>query len=216
MLCYKPDTRLPQKSTYERSELQESPREKGDAELLKAIARGDQEAFSAMFEDKYSQFYTFAFKLTRSKAMAEEIIQDVFLNIWINRSNLETILNFDAYINRITRNLSFNALRNIAKDKALINGLPDDENFPDHSTEQFLAYNDTLSMMKDAIAKLPPQQQLVYQLCHNEGLTYEQAAIKLNIAPSTVHSHMKAALNNLRTHFKKVGIPIMLLGILFP
>jgi len=207
---------LPQKPIYEKPDTQEKQKKFDEAELLKAIANGSQEAFTILFEDRHSQFYTFAFKLTRSKALAEEIIQDVFLNIWINRAALENMLNFDAYLNRITRNLSFNALRNIAKDKVMVNGLPDDENFPDHSTEQSLAYNDTLSLMRAAIAKLPPQQQLIYKLCHHEGLTYEQAAIKLNIAPSTVHSHMKAALGNLRVHFKKMGVPLLLIGILLP
>lgn len=186
-----------------------------DRELLKATAEGNHLAFSALFEAKYSNLYTFAFKLTRSKVLAEEIIQDVFLNIWLNRASLETIVNFDAYINRITRNLSFNALRNIAKDKVL-NSLEADENFPDHSTEQSLAYKDTLQLMQDAIAKLPPQQQAVYKLCHKEGLTYEQAAVRLGIASSTVHSHMKAALGGLRKHLKKMGIPIVVMTILIP
>lgn len=200
----------------EAPEVRESEQKSDEAELLYAIAKGSEEAFTILFEERYSKFYTFAFKLTRSSTLAEEIIQDVFLNVWINRSALENILNFDAYLNRITRNLSFNALRNIAKDKIMVNELPDDEHFPDYSTEQSLAYNDTLSLMRAAIAKLSPQQQLVYKLCHHEGLTYEQAASKLNIAPSTVHSHMKAALGNLRGHFKKMGIPLLLIGILLP
>jgi len=187
-----------------------------DIKLLKATAKGDHIAFSALFEAKYSNLYTFAVKLTRSEVLAEEIIQDVFLNIWLNRASLETIVNFDAYINRITRNLSFNALRNIAKDKVLVDSLEADENFPDHTTEQSLAYKDTLQLMQDAIAKLPPQQQAVYTLCHKEGLTYEQAAIRLNVAPSTVHSHMKAALGGLRKHLKKMGIPIVVVAMLMP
>lgn len=205
-----------QKPIYEQPEAQGGYQKFDEAELLKAIAAGNQEAFTLLFEDRHSKFYTFAFKLTRSRALAEEIIQDVFLNIWINRAALENMLNVDAYLNRITRNLSFNALRNVAKDKLMLKELPDDEFFPDHSTEQSLAYNDTLSLMQTAIAKLPPQQQLVYRLCHQEGLTYEQAAVKLNLAPSTVHSHMKAALGNLRGHFKKMGIPLLLIGILLP
>lgn len=207
---------LPQKPIYEAPEVQETHQVIAEAGLLKAIAKGDQEAFTILFENRHAKFYTFALKLTRSKALAEEIIQDVFLNIWINRANLETILNFDAYLNRITRNLSLNALRNIAKDKVLTAELEADEHYPDHSTEQLLAYNDTMLLMKAAIAKLSPQQQMVYTLCHKEGLTYEQAALKLNIAPSTVHSHMKAALFGLRKHFKKMGIPLLIVGILLP
>lgn len=208
---------MPQKPIYK---VPPEPRgtqpEIAEADLLKAISRGDQEAFTVVFENRYAKFYTFALKLTRSKSLAEEIIQDVFLNIWVNRANLETILSFDAYLNRITRNLSFNALRNIAKDKLLVGGLEDDENYPDHSTEELLAYKDTMLLMTEAIAKLSPQQQMVYTLCHKQGLTYEQAALKLNIAPSTVHSHMKAALFGLREHFRKMGIPLVVIGILLP
>lgn len=208
---------MSQKPIYEvLPEAQETQPEIVEADLLRAISRGDQEAFTIIFENRYAKFYTFAFKLTRSRPLAEEIIQDVFLNIWINRTNLGTILNFDAYLNRITRNLSFNALRKIAKDKVLIGGLEADENYADHSTEELLAYNDTMLLMKEAVEKLSPQQQMVYTLCHKQGLTYEQAALKLNIAPSTVHSHMKAALFGLREHFKKMGIPVILIGILLP
>ncbi|WP_257785603.1 RNA polymerase sigma factor [Pedobacter steynii] len=175
---------------------------------------GDRQAFSQLFEARYPGLYAFALKLTRSPVLSEEIIQDVFLNIWLNRSGLGNVANFRAYLHRIARNLSLNALRNIAKHKVLVGDFEADENFPDHSTEYALDYKDTVALMHKAIEKLPPQQQQVYNLCHKEGLTYEQAALRLNIAPATVHSHMKGALRGLRVYFKKMGIPMVIVALI--
>lgn len=185
-------------------------------ELLEEIIGGNRHAFTMLFESSHAKLYTFALKLTRSQVLAEEIIQDVFLNLWLHRATLGNIENLDAYLNRITRNLSFNALRNVARHKVLVNDFGDDENYPDHSTEQSLEYKDTEGLIQQAITRLSGQQQQVYQLCHREGLTYEQAAQRLSIAPSTVHSHMKAALRNIRIYFKKMGIPMVIIALIIP
>ncbi|WP_262497456.1 RNA polymerase sigma factor [Pedobacter caeni] len=177
---------------------------------------GNRHAFSQVFEARYPVLYAFALKLTRSQVLAEEIIQDVFLNLWLNRANLDKVENYQAYLNRMTRNLSLNALRNIAKHKVLVTDFGADENFPDHSTEHALEYKDTVSLVQKAIERLPAQQQEVYRLCHKEGLTYEQAALRLNIAPSTVHSHMKGALRGIRVYFKKMGIPMVIIALILP
>lgn len=184
-----------------------------ESELLKEVIGGNRQAFSQLFKARYPGLYAFALKLTRSQVLAEEIIQDVFLNIWLNRSDLGKIENFSAYLNRMTKNLSLNALRNIAKHKVLAGDFEAEE-IPDRSTEHALDYKDTVALMQKAIERLPPQQQEVYKLCHKEGLTYEQAAIRLNIAPSTIHSHMKGALRGIRIHFKKMGIPMVIIALI--
>jgi RNA polymerase sigma-70 factor (family 1) len=182
---------------------------------LKGIIGGNRQAFSQLFKARYPGLYAFALKLTRSPVLAEEIIQDVFLNIWLNRANLGKVENFGAYLNRITRNLSLNALRNIAKHKVLVGNFEAEE-IPDHSTAHALDYKDTLALVQMAIERLPAQQRAVYKLCHKEGLSYEQAALRLNIAPSTVHSHMKGALKGIRIHFKKMGIPMVIIALILP
>lgn len=185
-----------------------------ERELLDKIASGDQYAFTMLFEDHHQPLFTFALKLTRSKLLAEEVIQDVFLNIWIHRSKLYGIDNFGAYVNRVTRNLSFNALRTIAKDSVLLGEFKDDLNYPDHSTEELLDYNASAALVRKAIDTLSPQQQQVYRLCQQEGLSYENAAERLGIASSTVHSHMKEALKNIRIFLKKMEIPMVLIALL--
>ncbi|MNY30981.1 RNA polymerase sigma factor [compost metagenome] len=62
--------------------------------------------------------------------------------------------------------------------------------------------NDTRNVIKQALELLPAQQKEVYRLCHQEGLKYEEAALRLNISVNTVQTHMSRALKFLRTHLK--------------
>ncbi|MNY10648.1 ECF RNA polymerase sigma factor SigE [compost metagenome] len=76
---------------------------------------------------------------------------------------------------------------------------------------------DTKELLQSGINLLPPQQKLVYQLCHQEGLKYEEVAEKLNLSPLTVKSHMQHALRFLRAYVVKNGdlaIAFLLLKIL--
>jgi RNA polymerase sigma-70 factor (family 1) len=185
-------------------------------EVLQEFADGKPEAFLLVFQTYSSKLYTFAFKITRSRELAEEVVQDVFLNVWLNREKLRDVRNLDAYLNRVTRNLSLNVLRDLAKEKLLTRDIVADEHFEDDSTQQALNHKDLVGLVHLAIAQLPAQQQRVYQLCHAEGLSYEQAAQALNVAPSTIHSHMKSALKSIRGHFRKMGVPMAIILMLFP
>src|SRR5690606_22376433 len=64
-------------------------------------------------------------------------------------------------------------------------------------------WKETRQLLEDGLDLLPPQQQRVYRLCHQQGLKYEEVACLLDIAPGTVQSHMKLALRFLRNYLKQ-------------
>ncbi|MDB5150300.1 MAG: polymerase, sigma-24 subunit, subfamily, partial [Mucilaginibacter sp.] len=133
------------------------------------------------------------------------------------RDKLIAIESFGAYLNRLVRNHAFNLLRQVAShakaNKRIGNALSE----LDNSTQHDLDFRETSRLLDEAIQLLPPQQKKVYTLCRQEGLKYEEAARKLNLAPETVHYHMKLALNAIREHLKKNALnypPLILLLIL--
>jgi RNA polymerase sigma-70 factor (ECF subfamily) len=84
-------------------------------------------------------------------------------------------------------------------------------------TEVSIILNYTKELLQAGIELLPPQQKLVYQLCHQEGLKYEEAAEKLNLSPLTVKTHMQHALRFLRSHVIKnsdMAVALILFKIL--
>lgn len=176
--------------------------------LLDQITIGGQKAFAIVFTH-YSKFvYSFAFKLTRSDSLAEEIVQEVFLKIWVHRGDIGNIENFGAYLNRITRNQAYNVLRKISYETLISAELSKQAPTEANDTEKEINFKEAGKTLNRAIENLTPQQKIVYTLCHQEGLKYSEVADRLNISTSTVHSHMKQALHTIRTYFLRLS-PIL-------
>jgi RNA polymerase sigma-19 factor, ECF subfamily len=170
--------------------------------LLDQVAQGDESAFRIVFDHYRDAIYAFALKVTRHGSIAEEIVQDVFVKIWINRTGLADIRNFADFLYIIARNHTFNSLRSLARERKLNIDSTADLQITGVSTEAIIVQRDYDRLLLQAVAQLPPQQRLVYTLGRQQGLSREEIAAQLNIAPGTVKVHMAQALKTLREYFK--------------
>jgi RNA polymerase sigma-70 factor (family 1) len=186
-----------------------------ESELIRRIAEGDQHAFTLVFKHYQRFVFSFSKKITSSDESAGEVVQDIFLKIWLNRENLLEVRNFGAYLNRLVRNRSLNVVRQQLQDARYAEEFGKTFSESDESTILQLDYNDTNNLLNQAIAELSPQQRMVYQLCHQQGLKYEEAAIQMNITSQTVNAYMKDALRKIRSHFKKHAVvyPMLILAL---
>lgn len=174
-----------------------------DQELLIKISEKDQYAFRIVYDKYCPHLYNYVLKLLKSKQLAEEVIQEIFLRFWKLGDDLITIQNIESYLVILARNKSHDMLRrNKLRDFAALEQAEMQAD-QDYSTERLVALNDVRRTIGLAINKLPAQQRLVYQLCQIEGFKYEEAAQKLNLSTDTVRSYMKLALRNLRQQLTK-------------
>ena len=81
-------------------------------------------------------------------------------------------------------------------------------------TEETVLFQEAGRMVQPAMETLPPQQRNVYQLCHEQGLKYEEAARELGLSPDTVHTHMKQALKNIRIYMKQLDAMLVLMMLM--
>jgi RNA polymerase sigma-70 factor (family 1) len=169
--------------------------------LLHQVSSGDEQAFREVFNIFSPKIYLFALKLTRSKSLAEEVVQDVFLKIWDLRSSMTVIEHFPSYLYVVTRNNCFNTLKRIATEQKVKMALVKQNYYFHTDTEESVIYHDYQNLLRAIVEKLPPQQKLVYGLCHEEGLRYEEAATRLKISRLTVKTHMQQALRTIKTRF---------------
>jgi RNA polymerase sigma-70 factor (family 1) len=170
--------------------------------LLLRVAEGDENAFAQLFKMHYNQLGDYILRITESEQLTQEIVQDVFLKIWINRNALATIDCFKAYLLVVARNHAFNCLKQIAREK---NRKREWEYSVLHQAlnnvdEPTLA--DTGKLIDEAIELLPPRQKNVYILSRREGVPHEVIAEKLNISHQTVKKHMVLALRFLKDHLR--------------
>ncbi|MNK14980.1 ECF RNA polymerase sigma factor SigE [compost metagenome] len=171
-----------------------------DKELLQLVSTGDAKAFSIIFHRYSPKVYTYALKLVKSDILAEEITQEVFLKIWNLDAQLSEIENIDAYLRVLTRNHTLKILRRIALEIKTHRMMVHDYHEDHNETEEYIIFKDSEKILNQAIEQLPAQQKLVYSLCHQEGLKYDEVAQKLNISKLTVKTHMQHALRFLRNY----------------
>jgi RNA polymerase sigma-70 factor (family 1) len=173
--------------------------------LLLQISQGNERAFRAVFDELSPRVYRYALQLTRDQAVAEEILQDVFLKIWTRRETLPEIDNFPGYVHIVTRNHCFNALKKLAQEQKTKEMVKlSAKTALNNEIEEFIFYKESRAILEKAVAGLPAQQRKVYNLCHVEGLKYEEAAERLHISPLTVKKHMQTALGTLRSKMRGI------------
>ncbi|WP_316791368.1 RNA polymerase sigma-70 factor [Pedobacter frigoris] len=183
-----------------------------DQELIALMRHGDERAFNVLFEHHQQLVFSIAMKMTHSRSQAKEVVQDVFLKVWIKRGELDGVENFGAYLNRTARNQSIDALRRIAREALRTVELKEEQlENGDDLTEQMLNYHEMGGIIAQAVETLSPQQRKVYQLCHEQGLKYEEAASQLGLSAGTVHTHMKVALGNIRKYLKNMDAMLVLI-----
>lgn len=167
--------------------------------LLAEIARGDHHAFRMLFDQYQHKVYSYAIRFLRSETLAEEIVQEVFINIWLGRTKVTEINNFGGYLRVITKNMTLNALKKIATDFRLSNAQVKKWTEVDNDTEQNIQLKETRELLNEAISKLPKQQRLIYEMCHIDGVKQKDAAEQLNISPLTVKAHLRDATKAIRS-----------------
>ena len=161
------------------------------------VAAGDEKAFGLLFHQYWDHIYTVAVSITRSTTASEDLVQDIFLKIWLNRSQLTSIEHFDNYLFIIARNAIYTSLRQTGIKASLLQKMegPGTANL---TPEEELLAKESTKLIQQAVNQLSPQQQAVYNLSREGGLKYEQIAQKLGISKSTVRNHMVKALQNIR------------------
>lgn len=176
-----------------------------ERDALIRSAQGDERAFKLIFDAYQPRVYTFTLHYLKSNLQAEEAVLEVFLKLWRKGVTLVDIDDLQKYIFTIARNHALDKLRRSKVREKWYTALPEDYEPATNETEESIMLRDTRRILTEGIAKLPPQQQRVYQLCHQEGLKYSQTAEQMGISEQTVHRHMKLALRFLRDYLKKHG-----------
>jgi RNA polymerase sigma-70 factor (family 1) len=169
-----------------------------EKELLMRIAAGDEAAFTALFDAYKDKIYSIAMRLTRNAAVAEEIVQDVFLKIWLKRQGLAEVEHFRAYLFTATRNEVISAIRRLARRRVLVAGAAKAGLTEVNDTDSLLLDREYQAILRQAVEQLPPQQQKVYRLMKEQGLRRDQAAEQLGMSPETVKMHLALAMRSVR------------------
>ena len=168
--------------------------------LLEQIAvLNDKVAFEQLFYQYFKKLHRFANAIVRDRQTSEEVVSDVFVNIWENRSKLLEIENLNNYLYIATKNIAIrnrikqNAIRQICIEEITIESTVLKSSSPD---EIFL--NKELIKRYEAVVNtLPARCQTIYKLARQDGLRYKEIATILNISVKKIDAQMAIALKKI-------------------
>ena len=172
-----------------------------DRELLARLRAGETSAFDAIFRANYALLVRVAEAMLRERGMAEEIAQDVMLELWRRRDALDLTDSVRGYLLQATRNRSLNAIRHRAIERRsepqLVDGVA---RLP--STDAAAREQELESAIQAAIADLPDRCRQIFVLSRVDGLKYAEIATRLGISIKTVEVQMGKALRILRERLR--------------
>lgn len=167
-------------------------------ELLQKIIEGDTFAFKKVYELYQGRIFLFAYRFTKSKAAAEEIVQEVFVRLWEKREKVQINKNFSSYLLTITKNLVLDGLRKAALDKKVQQQIYNYMQALQNTSAEQMIQKELDRLHRQALDTLSPQRRNVYLLSREEELSYEQIAERLHISKNTVRNIMGEALQTIR------------------
>mgnify|MGYP000892551097 CR=1 FL=1 len=184
-----------------------------EKEMLQAIAGGSESAFVRFFDEYSPRIYHTALKFLQSRELAEEIVQDVFMDIWLGKEKMQDVINLNACVYGMVRKKVFDAYRQRSSFETYIQELKFSSP-TDNTLENSIQEREYEQLLQNALSQLPVHQREIFRLAREEGLSHEEIARKLNLSRLSVKAHMKRALAFLR---RKLG-PIIttVVSFLFP
>ena len=168
--------------------------------LLEQVAQGNEISFRTLFEHYSGNIYASALTFTKSPDAAKEMVQEVFLKVWLKREALLSIESFDDYIFIIARNIIFNYFRKQKRTETFKQHLQ--RYFEDikESPEDLLIQKQNEALLHQAIEQLPAQQRNIYTLRRIQGLSIEEIANTLGLSKNTIRNHINAALHAIQSY----------------
>lgn len=174
-----------------------------EKELVKKLKAGDSFAFEVLFYKYRNKIKGFAQKIVPAQIDPEEIVQEVFVKVWLKKEAIDPEKDFQSYLFSIAKNLVLDHLKSAVNRKLY---------FVDEHFHQDLLVEDGLEAsiteeteekLQKLINEIPERRREIFRLSRFEGLSYKQIAERLNISENTVDSQIRNALAFLRKEFRK-------------
>lgn len=166
-----------------------------DEDLIALIRENDLGAFERIYNKYWSKLYLSAYNIIRDRQVAEDVTQEVLVNLWMKRANLK-LTSLNAYLYTSVRYQVFNVIRSGKVRADLFNRL--EELFSHNGGEELLSEKDINRLLEQGVAELPEKCRQIFIMSRKEHLSTKEIAERLGIAPKTVENQLTVALNRLR------------------
>ncbi|MEL0650748.1 RNA polymerase sigma-70 factor [Algibacter sp. TI.3.09] len=183
-----------------------------DSEIIRKLKVDDKKALTILYNSYWKVLYISSYNLLKNKEVCEEIIQDVFIDLWNKRKDLEIKVSLQSYLYACVRYKVFAEFRT---NKMMRVELFDDlnERLQYTTPETKMMHKELKNFVKLVVESLPEKCKKVYKLSRQEQLSHKEIAEQLGITVKTVENHITNALRVLRTSLGQVLFVTLFLNL---
>jgi RNA polymerase sigma-70 factor (family 1) len=180
--------------------LQSSP---CDIELVERLQNGDIEAFDLLYKRYSGKLYAFGMKYLRSTMESEELVQSVFLKVWVNHNHLKKELSIRSYLFTI----AYNEICNLFRERNYHRKFIDDTLYKDTqsstSIEDRIDFQSVLTRVQQIVEKLPERQKSIFLKSREEGKSTKEIAEEVGLTPGSIDNYISDSLKFIRNSLRK-------------
>ncbi len=183
--------------------------------IVKDLRKGDKQALDEIYKFFYPKLYVFAKSFLKVEDDINDILQDVFVKLWLSREKIGKVETFNSYLFTIAKNAIVSYFREKSKDQKFEARVKEILVSAENEYNDELEYRDLKQNLESIIDQLPNKRKQIFKLSREEGLSNKEIAEKLDISVKTVEDHMRHALRFIRKHLKTIEIFTILYVSLF-
>jgi RNA polymerase sigma-70 factor (family 1) len=158
-----------------------------------------EEKFSEIYQAFWKRLYCVSYNHLRDKALAQELVQDVFVKLWLNRREIRQVENTEAYLLRALRNKIYDHFDSVACRKKHHELALTDFSEERDAVDDIIVFNEGMSIVKEELKKMPSTTQTVFRLSRFHKYTNDEIAAKTQLTSKAVEYHITQAIKKLRT-----------------
>lgn len=179
--------------------------------LISELKRDSQKALDSIYKMYAKRLYAFCLQYTKSKENAEEIVEDVFVWIWVNRCDIHQEETLRSLLFIRAKHYLINAYRSHINSPVYEDYVNYQDELTTDDIQQHMEYEDFVHQLRNALTKLPVTQQQIIELSKMQQVSNKDIAMKLSLSEQTVKNQLSLGLKTLRKELNKVPFLFWLL-----
>jgi RNA polymerase sigma-70 factor (family 1) len=174
-----------------------------EEELLKELNRGSEKAFVALYDLYWERLYYTCYQRIRLKEETEDILHELFMDLWNRRQKLEIKSSFAVYIFTALKYKIFRFIDSRNSRSKYVEWLDDEEPVSHHKFDKELEFDELYNLIECKIEELPEKCRLIFRMSRNEQLDAKEISEQLNLSESTVQNQITKAKKILKGELQK-------------
>ncbi|TDE10204.1 RNA polymerase sigma factor [Dyadobacter psychrotolerans] len=181
--------------------------------FIRQISQGDQKAFSEMYDRYKPVLYRFVFNILKSADLTNDSCQEIFIKIWEDRTRLHEVMSFKYYLLTVGKNHSLNVLKKVLSEEKTLSAFISNYNEVNNELEEKMQSDEYQDFINSVLITLTPQSRKIFQLCRQQGLSYDEAAMMMGVSRNIIKKHMIKSMKIFKVAVEKdLGIAFNVLS----